>query len=170
MRAVSDSTPLIHLAKINKIIYLKKIFSKILIPEEIVQEVIKKGKEQGRKEISLIEKLIEEGFIEIKNVALSVDFSNLHSGELNAISLCKEQKIKNLLIDEKEGFDSAEMLGLNPLRTTSLLLILLDKKMLSLREYEESLLQLSESGYYLMASTYQRLLDEGRKISMMKGK
>ena len=50
MLAVSDSTPLIHLAKINKIIYLQKLFKKIFIPKEIYSEIIK-GKEQGKKEI-----------------------------------------------------------------------------------------------------------------------
>jgi len=162
MLAVSDSTPLIHLAKINKIIYLQKLFKKIFIPKEIYSEIIK-GKEQGKKEIVVIEGFINN-FIIIKEISANINLSSLHLGELKAIALCKELKIKNFLIDEKEGFDSAQIFGLNPVRTTSLLLILLDKKIISFREYEKSLLDLSESGYFLSAETYNILLNAGKNL------
>ena len=88
---------------------------------------------------------------------------NLHAGELNAIALCNELKIKNLLIDEKEGYEAAQLIGLNPLRTTAILLILSNKKLINFEEYKESLLALSESGYFLSAETYERLLQAGKK-------
>jgi len=60
MEAVSDATPLIHLSKISKISYLKKLFDKIFIPKEIYEEVVVKGKELNKKEVVLIEGLIDE--------------------------------------------------------------------------------------------------------------
>lgn len=165
MKAVSDATPLIHLAKIRKIFLLKSIFTKIYIPTEIYQEAIIIGKERDKKEIVLIEKLIKEDFIMVKETLSKLNLQNLHPGEIKAIVLCKELKIKNLLIDEKEGYDTAEIMGLNPIRTTSLLLILLDKKIINLEEYEHALLELSESGYFMSAEIYQRLLNAGRNIT-----
>lgn len=164
MQAVSDATPLIHLSKISKISYLKRIFEKIFIPKEIYGEVVIKGKELNKKDVVLIEALIKENFIEVKENSSNVEMLNLHTGELKAISLCNELKIKNLLIDEKEGYDAAEIMGLSPLRTTALLLILLDKKIIEFNEYKESLLALSESGYFLSAEAYERLLEAGRKV------
>ena len=139
MDAVSDSTPLIHLAKIGKINYLRSIFKKIFIPQEIYNEIIVKGKEQSKKEVAVIEELINNGFIVMKETSSKMEMPSLHLGELKAISLCRELKIKNFLIDEKEGYGAAEIFGLNPIRTTSLLLILLDKKFINYEEFEESL-------------------------------
>ena len=163
MQAVSDATPLIHLSKISKISYLKKIFEKIFIPKEIFKEVVVKGKELRKKEVFLIEELIKEEFIIITETPSKIELPNLHAGELNAIALCIELKIKNLLIDEKEGYEAAQLIGLNPLRTTAILLSLLNKKLINFEEYKESLLALSESGYFLSAETYERLLQAGKK-------
>ena len=164
MLAVSDSTPLIHLAKINKINYLQKLFEKVFIPKEVYNEIIR-GKDQSKKEVALIEGFFNS-FITVKEVSTKINLPSLHLGELKAMSLCKELKIKNFLIDEKEGFDSAQIFGLNPLRTTSLLLILLDKKIIGFDEYEKSLLNLSQSGYFLSAETYNLLLKSGKNLKI----
>ncbi len=161
--AISDATPLIHLSKIGRISDLKYIFDKIIIPKEIYNEVVVSGKEHNKKEVVFIEKLIEENFIIVKEASSSVVMPDLHEGELKAMALCKSLKIKTLLIDEKEGYDTALILGLQPLRSTSLLLRLLHKKRITFNEYKESLLNLSESGYFLSAETYEKLLEAGKK-------
>lgn len=163
MQAVSDATPLIHLSKIGKISHLKDLFDKIFIPREIYEEVVAKGKELNKKEVVLIEELIREEVIIVKETISRIEMPNLHIGELKAMALCNELKIKNLLIDEKEGYDAAEIIGLNPIRTTALLLRSLNKKFIKFDEYKESLLALSESGYFLSAEAYERLLEAGRK-------
>src|SRR3989338_4104826 len=161
MQAVSDATPLIHLSKINRVHYLKRLFEKIFIPKEIYEEVVVKGKKLNKKDVVLIEGMINENFIEVRDAASKAEIPNLHAGEMKAIALCKELKIKTLIIDEKEGYDAAGLMGLNPLRTTTLLLMLLDKNVIKFPEYKESLLNLSGSGYFLSAETYERLLEAG---------
>ena len=164
MQAVSDATPLIHLSKISKISYLKHLFNKIIIPKEVFNEIVVKGREFNKKDVILIEQLIEENFIVVKESSSKITIPNLHSGELKALALCGELKIKSLMIDDKEGFDAALILGLHPLRTTSLLLRLLHIKRITFNEYKESLLNLSESGYFLRAEIYEKLLEAGRKV------
>ncbi|MEK6894249.1 MAG: hypothetical protein AABX10_02185 [Nanoarchaeota archaeon] len=170
MLAVSDSTPLIHLAKIKKIDLLKVLFKKIYIPNEVYQEVVINGKEKSQNEIFLIEEKLKEKFIEIKETSLNLEVNNIHIGERKAINLCQELKIKNLLIDDKDGYNIAEILGLNPIRTTGLFLILLDKNIINLDEYEKSLKELSESRYFIDAETYQRLITAGRNKMHSKNK
>ncbi len=165
MKTISDATPLIHLARIGKINYLKNLFDEIIISKEIYKEVIEKGEEQSRTEVNLIKKLIEEKLITTKEANYKIEIVNLHKGEKEALSLCKELKINNLLIDDKEGFNSAIMLGLTPIRTTTIFIILLDKKIIRFDEYKESLQRLSESGYFLDVSTYERLLKIGKGIT-----
>lgn len=164
MQAVSDATPLIHLSKIRKILYLKKVFNKIYLPQEIFDEVVTKGKNLEMKEIFPIEELIDQNFLIVKDVSANIEIPTLHVGELKAMSLCKQLRVKTLLIDEKEGFEAAKLLNLHPLRTTALLLRLLNKRIIKFNEYKESLLKLSESGYFLRAETYQKLLEAGKKL------
>ena len=161
MKAISDSTPLIHLAKIGKINCLKKIFEKIIIAKEVYHEVIERGEELGKGEIEIIKKLIEEKFIIVKESKEKIEFPNLHAGEQTSLALCRELQIKNLLIDEKDGFNVAVMLNLIPIRTTSILIILVDKKIIDFKEYKLSLKELSQSGYFLDAATYDKLLNIG---------
>ena len=163
MKAISDSTPLIHLAKIGKINLLKELFEEIIIEDEIYKETIEKGTEHS--EIPIIRSLIENGFILVKEATKQIEMPNLHEGEKKSISLCKELNIKNILIDEEEGFHIATMLNLMPIRTTTLFIILLDRKIINFNEYKESLQKLSESGYFLDALTYEKLLNIGRNIA-----
>lgn len=163
MIAVADSTILIHLAKIGKINLLKSIFDNIVIEDEVYKEIIKK--EQAHGEISLIKSLIDEKFIAVKQAGKQIEIQGLHEGEKKSIFLCKELQIENILIDEEEGFKIATMFGLTPIRTTTILIILLDKKLIRLQEYESLIKRLSESGYFLNASTYDRLLQIGRSIA-----
>ncbi len=162
MKSVSDSTPLIRLAKIGCINLLKKVFAEIIIENEIYREIIEKGTEHS--EIPIIRKLIEERFIIARETIKKIEIPNLHEGEKRSISLCKQLNIENILIDEEEGFNITTMFNLIPIRTTSLLIIFLDKNLISLREYRESLKRLSESGYFLDALTYERLLNIGKNL------
>ncbi len=161
--AVSDSTPLIHLAKISKLSFLEKFFDKLYITQEIFDEVITKGKELNKKEVVIIEKYISDNFIEVKNTQSDIAIPNLHIGERRSISLCREMGIKNILIDEKEGYDAAKLFGLKPLRTTALLLKLRNKNFLDQNEFKKALLELSDSGYFMSAEVYNKLM-EGVKV------
>ena len=165
MKAISDSTPLIHLAKIGMINFLKELFEEIIIPKEIYEEIIVEGKKQGKNEILSIEKLMEEKFITIKELESDIEIDNLDRGEKRCIALCKQLNIDTILIDEKEGSNVALLLNLNPIRTTSILLILLDKNLINFNEYKELLKKLLESGYFLDALTYEKLLSIGRNIT-----
>src|SRR3989338_6933170 len=144
MKAISDATALIHLSRIGKIHYLKKLFESVIIPVEVYEEVVIKGKALGKKDTVLIENLVSENFIQVKKASSRSEMRGLHLGEIRAIALCSKLKVKTLIIDEKEGYEAAKLMGLNPLRTTALLLKLLVKKIINFAEYKESLLALSE--------------------------
>ncbi len=163
MKVVSDSTILIYLTKINSINLLKNLFDKIIIPEEIYKEIIE-GKKYGKNEDLIIEKLIEERFIIIKKPKSTIEIENLDKGEKACIEICKELNISTILIDEKEGFAISQLFGLTPIRTTSILLILLDKKIINFNKYKILLERLIEEGYFLDAATYEKLIKIGRNL------
>jgi uncharacterized protein len=53
-KVVSNSSPIIHLAKIGKLSLLKEYFNTIMIPESVFNECVAEGKD--RKEVEAIKK------------------------------------------------------------------------------------------------------------------
>lgn len=161
--AVSNATPLMYLAKIGKIEFLRNFFNKIYVPFEVFEEVVTEGKKLGRKEVFLIENLIKEGFIEIRGVEKSPELKSLHEGEAKAIALCRELGLSTILIDDKEGYEFSKLLNLSPLRTTALLLRFYKEDFFSYKEFCEAVLKLSEEGYFLSAKVYEELIEAAKK-------
>ena len=164
MMVISDSSPLIYLAKIGCINSLKNLFDEIVISRGVYEEILE-GKKHGKNEIIIIEELIESKFIIVKEPNSIIKIEKLDRGEKESISLCKELNIKTILIDEEIGFSISYMFNLNPIRTTNLLIILLDKSLINLSRYKEFLNKLIEAGYFLDASTYEKLLRIGESIA-----
>jgi len=164
MKSVSNSTPLIYLAKLNKLPFLKKIFSDLYIPGAVYEEVVLKGRELNKAEIIGIEKAIKNGTIIVKDAKSNLKIDTLHKGELEAISLALDMKIKNVLIDDKEGVEVCRVLGLKPYRTTAILLEFLKKDLITEREFEDLLLELSKAGYFMRAEVFSLLLKEAKRF------
>ncbi len=157
--AVSNSTPLIYLAKIGKLKLLKELFEKVYIPEEVFEEVVVKGRELNKKEVFLLEELIEEGFIEVTGATVpDKRIETLHRGEMAAISVALDRKIETLLIDDREALEVARVFGLHPVRTTAVLLMFYRNGIIDYKGFCDSLLRLSEEGYFMKAEVYNELI------------
>lgn len=104
---VSNSTPLIHLAKLNLLLVLKKLYSKVFIPRLVYREVIEEGKYFDKEDARLIEYFIDRFiFVKEANESLKKSISEkytIHLGESETIALCKDLKLDFILIDESEG-------------------------------------------------------------------
>lgn len=161
---VSNTTPLTYLAKLNKIDLIKNLYKKILIPQEVYQEIIK-GKESGKNEVFLIENLINERFIQVKETEeIKKEIKSLHIGELKAINLCFQENIKDILIDDKEAYEICKLFKLNPIRTTALLLEFTKKNFIKKNEFKDLLIKLSKEGYFLSIEVFDYLVKEVEKI------
>lgn len=168
MITISNSSPIMYLAKINKLKLVKNIYSKILIPKEVYREVVEEGKKLNQKEIVLIEEAIDEGFIfvkEIKKLKKFEQFSQFHEGEICAISLCLNLKENNILIDDKDAYNFCRLIDLIPIRTSAVLLKLLRGKIINFNEFKDSLKNLSKEGYFIDINTFEYLLNEAKKYT-----
>ena len=99
---IADSTPLINFAAIHRPDVLEQLFERIVIPEAVETELLKKGKRYPR-----AEELKRADFIDvirIKDVALcnSLKIDPDH-GEAEVITLALEQDAELLLLDEIAG-------------------------------------------------------------------
>jgi predicted nucleic acid-binding protein len=114
MPVISDASPLILLAKIERINILKELYSEVIIPSQVRDEVIK----QRNKSSSLMVLEMDKGWIKVEEVGLSSEVKEigerlgLHEGEMYALSLALHASIKDFLADDKLARIAARILGL----------------------------------------------------------
>ncbi len=145
---VSNSGPLIHLAKIDRLKLLKELFGEVIIPEEVKLEVVDRGKDEGIADAFLIEGEIENGWILIdrsnddksKKIAES---AGIEIGEASAIMLAKKRNCA-VLIDDLAARRFATGLGLEVVGSIGVLVRSAKMGKISKRDALESLNKLSK--------------------------
>ena len=164
-KIVSNATPLIYLAKIKKYSLLKSLFDKIIISQEVKIEIVDEGKKLKQADALLIEREIEDGFIEVIKVEKLLETSlELELGELSTLSLAKKLKIDEVLIDETLGRSAARIIGLVPKGTLYVLLKNLKLKEITFDDFLNSLNELLESGFRLKEEIYIKVIEEAKKV------
>ncbi|GAB6102788.1 DUF3368 domain-containing protein [Thermococcus atlanticus] len=157
MPVVSNSTPLIHLAKIGRLNLLREFFGEVFIPEAVYRECVVEGKDL--EDAKLIE---NAGWIMVERIrdgrlkkSLMIE---LDEGESEAIVLAIEKGAEMLLMDDYDGREIARALGL---KTTGTIGILLRAKIEGLIEsIKDELDKLKETGFWLSEGLYRRILEE----------
>ena len=148
MKVVSNSTPLIFLAKIGKMALLDELFEVVIIPNKVFTEVVVEGKERGYSDSYMVEKFIEKDIIQIKEIKIgeATDIP-IGSGELEAIELAVKLKIKDILIDEAKGRRIARLYDLKPKGTLWVLTKAFEDEIITKEELKNSISELIKSGY-----------------------
>ena len=154
---VSNSTPLIHLARIGQLDLLRDFFGKVMIPPAVYEECVVQGK--AYRDAQLI---AQAEWLEIKPVSVShlviLLNAELDRGEAEAIALALQQPTDLLLLDDAEGRGKARLYGLKYTGTVGLLLLAkLDGKLPSLRGALDAL---QDTGFWLDSRLYRKLLQE----------
>jgi predicted nucleic acid-binding protein len=108
---VSDAGPLIHLSLVRSLGLLREIYGRILIPELVYNEVVKKGEGlAGSTEVA------EANWIEAASHSPESDLfrllrTHLDGGETAAICLAVDRKAQWILSDDRPARQAAEALG-----------------------------------------------------------
>ena len=162
---VADATPLIYLAKVNRL-ELLDIFDEVIIPYEVKAEVVDAGKANNTDAYS-IEKLLNTT-IKVKQVQKFLDIPiAIHKGEKAVISLAKELRIDEVLMDDKIARNAAELLGLKPRGTIYLLLKALELDKLSLNEFLDTLEDMLRHGFRLKEEILIEVIKKAREIDKL---
>ncbi|MEK6792368.1 MAG: DUF3368 domain-containing protein [Nanoarchaeota archaeon] len=161
---VSNSSPLIYLAKINRLNLLKLLFNKIFIPEEVYTEVVINGKQRNFSDALSIERAIKDGWIEVKKTNYNFEYdeiyNKIHLGEIEAIKLAKQLNAKLLLIDDASAHTLAQGLGLNVKGAIYVLLTAYEKKLINKNEIKSCLYKLVLHGFRISTELYGKILNE----------
>lgn len=165
---VSNSSPLIWLTKIGRLMLLKIIFEGVILSRRVYEETTLEGSADS----ILISKAVEDGWIkvseeEIEEASVLADRSGIHLGEAEAILLAQKLGTE-LIIDEREGSATAQMFGVRPIGTIAVLLLALARGQLTVNEFKECLDRLIALGFWLSVDVYNKALEEARSIAKKK--
>ena len=124
MIVISDTSPIINLAIIDKLDLLPQLFNTIVIPEAVFNEIVIIGK--GLPGSDIIE---NAKWVEVKTCNNRIFINSLldyvQIGEAEALTLALELQADTIIVDEAAARNLAEQFGLN---FTGLLGILIKAK------------------------------------------
>jgi len=119
MIVISDSSPLISLAVIEKLDMLGKLYEEIYVPIAVSEEVVRADKPFARK----LKLFLNGRTKSVKNkMAVEILSGDIGAGEAEAIVLALEQQPAVVLIDDLKARRFAKMNGLNVIGTMGILL------------------------------------------------
>ncbi len=166
---VCDSGPLIHLSRIGKVGLLKNLFGTVHVPPCVERETIDEARGLGKPGVRSIEKAKEEEWIEIKEIQSKSEVrkmaksENIEPGDAEVLQLAKETSSR-LITNDSWLVKVAKANGINPLWTTTLVIISVKRKKLKKEEGKKLLKELVRSGLYPKGDLYVDLLDAIEKI------
>lgn len=152
-KIVSNASSLIFIGKIRIFNYVKNLYSKIFVPEEVIKEIFKYDKPENQ----VIKQEIESGYIEKIKVKEIKDFP-LDDGEKDALSLCIEKEIRIFLSDDKNARSYAKSLGINSIGVIGIILKNLKLKKINKAKARELVDKLVKNNLYTTPGLYVEVL------------
>ena len=164
---VSDSTPLIFLAKVGKLDLLRDVFGKVVIPEAVFDEAVTQGKAIQMSDASIIEAAVGR-WINVERVEAEVeseyhfldDNVRLGLGERGALKLCKQLNSDFFIVDDREARRVSRILNIVPLGTCGVIVEACRQGSIPSVEALQTLDTLVRVGFRISATVYRRVLDE----------
>ncbi len=141
MPIISNTSPILNLAIIDKLFLLRKQFGEIVIPPGVFEELRTDEELPGSR---IIREAVRSEWIKIQRVndlpMIRVLQRELDRGEAEAIALALQTQAETILLDEREARRTAKLLGL---KVTGLLGVILharkDGDLLSVSETVQEL-------------------------------
>lgn len=169
---VSDAGPLIHLAQINKLYLIKKLFNQVVITPSVKREAYDEGVRLGHADAQVIGKAIEEGWIKVEDFPkrlasaserLAMD-ENLSLADAETLLLARD-KGAEVLVDEKALSNLARMFGLKTWNTWTVLLESLRMGYIEVSDIEAAIEELGEKRHKLKKEQAEQILEAAKLIA-----
>jgi len=163
MPLVLNSSPLIYLAKVGLLGLLGGLPEAKLIPDGVFDEVVVKGKLRGAPDALLVEKVIQEGIIQVRTLGdkRSVEdllkVPGLHRADAQVLLMARELRGTAILDDEKAR-NVANASGIPNHGTSYLLMMFRRLGMLSKDEVRDKLDEMIRVGWRCSTDAYAEIL------------
>lgn len=153
MLVVSNSSPLIALARLSYLDLLQALYGEIVIPQAVYQEVVQAG--NGREGSAAVQAAPWISTQTVRDtIAVDILREQLDRGESEAIVLALETQAQLLLIDEARGRRIAQSRRLTHIGTVGI--IVLAKRRNLIPSGTPILDQLIKIGFRMDAALYQK--------------
>lgn len=152
MIVISDTTPLHYLIKIRQINLLDELFSRVIIPKMVYEEL---SHPHAPAIVRLWASELPD-WIEIQEVIYPLSFPNLDPGETEAISLAVSLNADIILMDERRGRQTAREQGLTVMGTLG---VLEQAAIAGLIEIEFVLVELQKTNFRISEEIIQEIIE-----------
>jgi predicted nucleic acid-binding protein len=150
---VADASPLIGLARIQRLEILVKLFDEILIPEQVAKECTADLNQPGA---TIIVAAIKNKLLKVKTIAFDELLSfALDPGEVEAIALAKKLACP-ILLDDRTARVIARAEGLKVIGLAGLLIVAKQHKVI--RKVKPLLEELQQANYFLGTKLIKEIL------------
>lgn len=165
---IFDATPLIYLAKVDRLELLDALPSDCVVPDRVYTEVVTRGIEQDHPDARRIERTVEDGHLERVSLQESSTFNRLQRNESlstadAAVLAIADDRDGIAVMDEAYGRDVAATEGIPTRGTAYLVLWLLREDYLDGSAASEIIDSMLDEGWYCAPDLYksiQRKIDE----------
>jgi len=156
---VSNTSPLVYLAALGDLALLPDLFSRIVIPRAVFQEIAVGGASLpvARAVQGALSSWLSVTDIVSTSRAKGFQHAGLHAGESEAIVLATEVDSQALLMDDRDGVRAAQAAGINVIRTPGIYRLAKDRRMIP--AVRPKLDELRKAGFWLREEHYRKILD-----------
>lgn len=160
---VFDATPLIYLAKVERLALVQALDERRVIPEQVYQEVVETGLEQGYPDARGIERAVEGDVFEVpavEDTALTSRLRtnpNLSEADV-AVLTCAAVHDGVAVMDEAYGRDVAATEGISTRGTAYLVLLLVTQDVIDGAEARTVIDAMIDEGWYCAPDVYAKIV------------
>ena len=154
---VSNSSPIIHLAKIGRLELLENLYGQILVPAKVYSECTDTTSYQ--EEIHSISSASWLNTVQIEDIRLfNLLYSEIDAGEAEALVLSLESNADLVLLDDMEARIKARRLDLRIAGTLGILLK--SKKSGLVQNLSAEIQKLEESGFWMSSDIKNKIFNQ----------
>ena len=165
MSWVFDTTPLIYLAKAERLDVIETLDGPRLVPEAVHHEVVTTGVEQGYDDARRIERAVEAGLVDV--VAVDPDDSPVadrlqrHPGLSDAdvaVLACADARDGVAVMDESAGRSAAEVEDIETRGTAYLVLSAVKRGAMAPERGHRTIDAMVDAGWYVAPDLYTKIV------------
>lgn len=162
---VFDATPLIYLAKVDRLTLIQHLEEECVVPDRVYDEVVEVGIEQGYPDARRIERSVEAGQFDV----ISIDPTQLQSklrqnSSLSdadvAVLACADAHDGTAVMDETYGRDVAAAEGITTRGTAYVVLKLTTQGVISADDAKGVIDSMIDEGWYCAPDVYMKIVQK----------
>jgi len=162
---VFDATPLIYLAKADRLGVIEALEEPRAVPEAVYREVVTTGVERGYDDARRTERAVENGLVDV--VAVDTDDSPVatrlarHPGLSDAdaaVLACADARDATAVMDESAGRSAAEVEDIETRGTAYVVLAAVKDGSLSTAEGRDAIDAMIDGGWYVAPGVYTKIV------------